>query len=157
MAMCSSEQDEPGRLDPLASRGRGMSAVAARIAERPTSPNEVWVNKLSGGPILKGSLADLGSAGARVILDRSLETGEVIRLTFPRESGGIRHQGRMIIGRVLHSRGVSGRHVVGVAFGWSTGCKRKQSPRLPKRGFWSWLRAYWGSRNSRRPVRSRKG
>ncbi len=115
------------------------------------------MNKLNGGPTLKGSLADLGSNGARVILDRPLENGEVIRLSFPREPGEVLYPGRTIIGRVLHSRGGLRRHVVGVAFGWSTACTRKRPPSPPKTGWWSSLRAYCMGEKSRRPVHSRQG
>ena len=62
------------------------------------------MSRLSGGSPFKGTLSGLGNAGARVILDRPLDSGEVIRLTFPRKPGETRHRGRMIIGQVLHSR-----------------------------------------------------
>jgi hypothetical protein len=126
-----------------------MSVEAAHAAHRSTRSNEVLVNKLSGGSALKGSLIGLGSGGARVMLDRPLESGEVIRLTFPQELAARCPGGRMIIGQVRHSSGVPGRHVVGVSFGWPTGFNRRPS-RIPlKPGLWSRLRDYL-SRNKTR-------
>ncbi len=145
-----------GRLDPLASAGKEMSDPAARVADQPTNPSEVLVSRLSGGSPLKGTLSGLGNAGARVILDRPLDSGEVIRLTFPRKPGETRHRGRMIIGQVLHSRYESGHHIVGVAFGWSTGFKRKPSKRSASpfnHGLWSWLCDYFVKVKSRSPAR----
>ncbi|MHB1557232.1 MAG: PilZ domain-containing protein [Isosphaeraceae bacterium] len=134
-----------------------MSAAVSRAAERLTSPSVVWVNKLSGDRPLKGSLVGLTSTGVRLILDRPLESGEVIRLVFARQPGEVCYQGQTIIGQVRQSRNEAGRHIVGVAFGWATGCNRKRSPRPPKAGWWSWLRACcWWSLSSR-PAPSRQG
>src|SRR5271166_1037431 len=119
-----------------------MANNNARRFERRRCRGDVLVSKLGGGPRLKGALVDISSGGARVILDRPLHSGEVIRLILPGRPGKVHHSGRIMIGQVLHSGGVPGRHVVGIGFGWYKGGEK--TPRSSGRtsGLWSWLSGF---------------
>ncbi len=120
-----------------------MSGQGARVVRRRPSRGGVLVYRLSGGPSFKGTLADLASGGARLILDRPLASGEVIRLVFPRKGDEANRQGRMILGQVVHSQAELGGHVVGVVFGWDAAIKESAQPIAQKAGLGSWFRLFW--------------
>ena len=98
---------------------------------------------MGGGPSLKGTLADLGGGGARLMLDHPLGPGEVIRLVFPAKGGEASRQGRMILGQVVHSQAEPGGYAVGVAFGWDAAMKEAARPVSRKAGLLSWFRSFW--------------
>ena len=98
---------------------------------------------MGGGPSLEGTLADLGGGGARLIVDRPLGRGEVIRLVFPPRRGEASRQGRMILGQVVHSKTESEGHVVGVAFGWDAAAKEPAQSASRQGGLLSWVRSFW--------------
>jgi hypothetical protein len=134
-----------------------MVVESTRTFNRRQCRGEVLVYDLGGGETLKGELTDLGTGGARLILDRPLAAGRVVRLVFPRSKHSASRTGKMIVGQVVHSRSEAGQSVVGVAFGWDAAVK--ESPRLagPKKisRWWSGL----FSRNTNQPPTtvSRKG
>lgn len=119
-----------------------MAVERPRLFQRRRCRGGVVVHRLGGGPSLKGTLADLGGGGARLMLDRPLGPGEVIRLVFPAKGGGTRRQGRMILGQVVHLQAEPGGYAVGVAFGWDA-AKEVARPVSRKAGLLSWFRSFW--------------
>ena len=136
--------------------GIGMAGERARLFPRRRCRGGILVSRLSGGPSLKGILTDLSGGGARLILDRPLGRGEVVRLVFPRKGNAASQPGRIILGQVVHSQIEPGCHIVRVAFAWDAAVK--QSPRAiaPKRGLFSWFRGFWQKSALRRPVSSQR-
>jgi hypothetical protein len=132
-----------------------MAVESPRLFQRRRCRGGVLVHRLGGGPSLKGSLADVGGGGARLILDRPLGSGEVIRLVFPPRSGDASRQGQMILGQVVHSQAESGGHVVGVAFGWDASFGESVRPAARETGFLSWFRSFWKKATSRPAPGSR--
>lgn len=120
-----------------------MAVECPRLFQRRRCGGRVVVHRLGGGPSVRGNLADLGGGGARLFLDRSLGPGEVIRVVLPPRKGEGPHQGRMILGQVVHSRAESRGHVVGVAFGWDAAVREPARPVAGKAGLLSWLSSLW--------------
>jgi hypothetical protein len=129
-----------------------MSGQSARVVRRRPTRGGVLVYRLGGGPSFKGTLADLGSDGARLILDRPLDSGEVIRVIFPRKGDEANRPGRMILGQVVHSQAEPGGHVVGVVFGWDAAVKESTQPTARKAGLMSWFRLFWKKAAPRSPA-----
>jgi len=105
-----------------------MVEETKRLCGRRPCRGDVLVYNLNGGPSLKGELTDLGSGGARIILDSPLPSGQSVRLVFPAKTGQAQSRCRMIIGNVVYSQKEAARHVVGIAFGWNAATK--ESPQL---------------------------
>jgi hypothetical protein len=116
-----------------------MSVESSRTFERRRCRGEVMVYDMSGGQRFKAAIEDLGSGGARLIVDRPMAPGHVVRLMFPRKRDGQHRAGQMIVGHVVHSRNEAGRSVVGVAFGWDADFKANPQPRSAKKAIRSWL------------------
>jgi hypothetical protein len=116
-----------------------MNVESARTFNRRRCRGQVLVYDLSGGETLKGELTDLGNGGARLLLDRPLSEGHVVRLVFPRRSEPGHRNGRTIVGQVVHSRSDARGAVVGVAFGWDAvvagSAKSAVSERSPRSWF----------------------
>jgi hypothetical protein len=121
----------------------GMSGQGAHVVQRRPARGGVLVYRLGGGPSFKGTLASLGSDGARLILDRPLDSGEVIRLIFNRKGDEANRPGRMILGQVVHSQAKPGHHLIRVVFGWDAAVKQSAQPITQKEGLRSWLRRLW--------------
>ena len=126
-----------------------MAVESPRLFQRRRCQGRVVVRRLGDGPSLKGTLADLGGGGARLMLDRPLGPGEVIRLVFPAKDGDASRQGRMILGQVVHSQAEPGGYAVGVAFGWDAAMKEVARPVSRKAGLLSWFRSFWRKRHAR--------
>ena len=120
-----------------------MAVESARVFQRRRCRCGVVVRRLGGGPSLQGTLADLGGGGARLMLDRPLGPGEVIRLVLPAKGGEASRQGRMILGQVVHSRAEPSGYSVGVAFGWDSAMKEAAGPASRESGLLSWFRSFW--------------
>jgi hypothetical protein len=116
-----------------------MDVETARSFNRRRCRGQVLVHDLSGGETLKGELADLGKGGARLLVDRPLAEGHVVRLVFPRRSEPGHRNGRTIVGQVVHSSRHARGSVVGIAFGWDTAVAESLGPRAPRKACWSWL------------------
>ena len=129
-----------------------MSGQSARVVQRRPARGRVLVYRLGGGPSFKGTLANLGSDGVRLILDRPLDSGEVIRLVFLRKGDEPNRPGRMILGQVVHSQADSAGHVVGVVFGWDAAVKESSQSIARKSGLMSWFRNFWNNAATRSPA-----
>jgi hypothetical protein len=110
------------------------------------------VYRLGGGPSIKGKLADLGGGGARVVLERPLDRGEVVRLIFPRKADQAQQPGRLIIGHVVHSRAALEGYVVGVAFGWDAAVRVPAQPAVWRAEPASWFHRFTGRAKPQHPV-----
>ena len=126
-----------------------MVVESTRTFNRRQCRGAVLVYDLSGGETLKGELTDLGTGGARVILDRPLAAGRVVRLVFPRSRHSASRTGKMIVGHVVHSRSEAGQSVVGVAFGWDAAVKESPRQADPKKMSWWWSGLF--SRKAKHP------
>ena len=120
-----------------------MAVNRPRLVPRRTCRGGVLVRRLSGGPSLKGTLADLRMSGARLMLDHPLGSGEVVRLVFPARSGQANRQGHMILGQVVHTQPEPGGYAVGVAFGWDAVIHEIVEQDKQKLGFLDWFRSFW--------------
>ena len=118
-----------------------MSVESARSLKRLRCPREVTVNDLSGGESFTAEIAHLGSGGARLIVDRPMAPGHVVRLIFPREKHSNAQTGPMILGQVVRSRHEAGKSLVRVAFGWDADFKDKRQHNRAKNPIRSWLRS----------------
>jgi hypothetical protein len=116
-----------------------MDVESTRNGDRRPCRGEVMVHDLSGGEMLRAELADVAKGGARLVLDRPLAQGKMVRLVFPGKNHVGQRSGRMIVGHVVHSRSESGRSVVGVAFGWDAAVSAGSRPNLPKVKSRSWF------------------
>jgi PilZ domain len=92
--------------------------IDRRLHPRKNCPGPILVYELTSGLPYAGELIDISRGGIRLSLDDSLRGGEVVRVFFPHRKCDERHQGRMIIGRVIHSRDEGKRHIIRIAFGW---------------------------------------
>jgi hypothetical protein len=75
-----------------------------------------------------GELIDVSRGGVRLALPHGLPDDEVVQIVFPRKSDNKRPEGRMIIGRVVQSKPVVGRHIVAIAFGWDAAVGANSRP-----------------------------
>jgi hypothetical protein len=116
-----------------------MDVESARTFNRRRCRGQILVYDLSGGETLKAELTDLGKGGARLLLDRPLNEGHVVRLVFPRRSEPGHRQGRTIVGQVVHSRSEAGKSIVGIAFGWDAAVQERSRPAAHQKPRRSWL------------------
>jgi PilZ domain len=119
-----------------------MTDGDTRQSDRRACEGKVLVTQLSGGPDLVGSLVEIGGGGVRIIVERPLYCGDMVRLILPGRPGGVRNPGRPIVGKVRHSGGTPGRHVIGIAFDGDTGVEKEPPPSRRKIGLWSWFRHF---------------
>jgi PilZ domain len=132
-----------------------MNVESARTFERRRCRGEVMLYDMSGGQRFKAAIEELGSGGARLIVDRPIAPGHIVRLMFPRKREGQHRTGRMIVGHVVHSRNEAGRSVVGVAFGWDADFKSNPQPRSAKKAIRSWLGILSGTAHCMRHALAR--
>lgn len=99
-----------------------------RCHPRKNCRGSVLVYELTSGLPYTGELIDISRGGIRLSLDRRLDADEVVRILFPNRNSHDPYQGRMIIGRVVHSSSKGGRHVIRVAFGWDAAVTENPIP-----------------------------
>jgi PilZ domain len=134
-----------------------MSVESARASKRRQCRGEVTVYDLGGGERFKAAIEDLGSGGAKLIVDRPMAPGQFVRLMFPRKTESQHRTGRIIVGQVVHSRNEAGKSVVGVAFGWDAGFDENSRPSSTKKAFSSWLGIFSGAARRMRLALARGG
>ena len=123
-----------------------------RVAPRRPCRGNVTIHRLEGGPSFPGTLIDVAGGGISLVLDRHLAVGEAVRLVFRRNTGEPGGSGWTMIGSVVHWRNVSGRQVVGIAFGWGAAVAAKSVRIDRKPASTSWFRSVLRKVAHRKPA-----